>query len=215
MAIFTVNKNEPANKHKVVDDASLAALMMLTELERFNKYNSDKLPKIRIGTGIHFGQVVAGLIGSPQKRSYTFMGDVVNTASRIEGLSKTLGANILITKEVYSNFSNDNGFLLRPVGKYQPKGKESPLIVADLMGIDDNSIEAAAIKEEINEITEYLHLFYNSKFKKAGEGFIKLYKKYQNTPRAKGYLFLFNKSKLFLKEPPNNTWKGEIKLFSK
>src|SRR5439155_1311245 len=81
-------------------DAIVAALAMRDELERFNRRLADGLPPMSIGIGLHAGEVVAGLIGSPQKREYTVIGDVVNTASRLEGMTKQLGASILVTSAV-------------------------------------------------------------------------------------------------------------------
>ena len=215
MAIFSVQDDSPEMIRQAVEDASVAALMMLTELDRINRKLSGKVSGLRIGTGLHYGQVVAGLIGSPQKRSYTFMGDVVNTASRIEGMAKQLGANILVTDEVYSNYSADNKFLLIPLGKYQPKGKDSPLLVSELVGIDDNSVDAKIVKKEIDEVNECLKLFYARDFKKAKDGFLRLYNEHRKTQRAKGYKFLYEKAKNFVAEPPDENWTGEIRLFSK
>jgi adenylate cyclase len=56
---------------------------------------------VRIGVGINAGDAVIGNVGSPRMMEYTAIGDVVNTASRIEGKTKEVGADILIGQPVF------------------------------------------------------------------------------------------------------------------
>lgn len=85
-------------------DASAAlrcARAMLREIDRWNaKRMSRGAAPIRVGIGIHYGSVVAGNIGDERRLEYTVIGDVVNVASRLERLTRAVGAPLLVSEEL-------------------------------------------------------------------------------------------------------------------
>ena len=120
--------------------AVLAALEMRERLAVFNtdRQNSGKEP-VRIGMGIHIGSVLVGNIGSPRQMEYTVIGDAVNVASRIEGLTRKFDTDLLISGELHDRVSHLVN--ARNLGPTEVKGKSEPVIVFDIKGL----------KEEVDE----------------------------------------------------------------
>lgn len=142
MALYGV-ETAPA---KAARDAVRSALLMQAELERLNRH-AGKLGALQMGVGIHFGPSVLGLIGSAQHRSYTALGDTVNFASRLEGMTKQLGATVLVSGAVVRHL-REGEFVLRELGSYAPKGAAVPIECFDVMGeARDASIEGALLEE--------------------------------------------------------------------
>ena len=80
------------------DDAFATARSMLEELAAFNAGRQARgLPTIAIGIGLHYGPAVVGYIGSQERNEYSAIGDTVNAASRIEGLTKDAGFPVLLS----------------------------------------------------------------------------------------------------------------------
>jgi len=88
----------PLEAHDAAQHAVAAAREMLDANERVNKATSWPL---RIGIGIHVGEVVAGNIGSPRRKEYTVIGDTVNFAARLEALNKEFHSQFLISDAVH------------------------------------------------------------------------------------------------------------------
>lgn len=87
----------PFETRDAAAQAVAAAREMVASMQDVNAASSWPL---RIGIGIHLGEVVAGSIGSPRRKEYTVIGDTVNFASRLEALNKEFGSQLLISTEV-------------------------------------------------------------------------------------------------------------------
>jgi adenylate cyclase len=120
--------NDPAR-------AVRAALGMRTRLAVLNtRLQTQGVPPLQIGIGIHTGEVVAGLIGPDMRVEYGAVGDPVNVASRIEGLTKDLHATILISRETATRLGP--GFLLGQTAVLPIKGKDRPVEVLEVIDYD-------------------------------------------------------------------------------
>ena len=98
MAVYGVPYNLENNEEMAVR----SAVKMRELVETYNEGRRKKnLNDIKIGIGIHSGEVIAGNIGSDRRMEYTVVGSTVNIASRIEALNKTFKTDILITEQVY------------------------------------------------------------------------------------------------------------------
>jgi len=108
--------------------AVAAAREMLAANDRVN--NATSWP-LRIGIGIHLGEVVAGNIGSPRRKEYTVIGDTVNFASRLESLNKDFNSQLLISTAVCEALG-EAGRDAKSLGQVAIKGYDQPMAVWQL-----------------------------------------------------------------------------------
>jgi adenylate cyclase len=108
-------------------DGVQCALDMMAVLDELNaEFEAERLPTLVIGIGINFGVVTVGNIGSTERHNFSTIGDPVNVAARLEGLTKELGRKILVTDAVVSRIGE--GFNFDPLGSHAVKG-HSPVSV--------------------------------------------------------------------------------------
>lgn len=116
------------------DGVLRAAISMQQALIGFNTQQAQHgMPMIEIGIGIHQGEVVMGTVGFTSRIESTVIGDAVNLASRLEGLTKLYGCKILLTDTVVAGLIDPQAFSLRLVdAAVKVKGKETTIAIYEL-----------------------------------------------------------------------------------
>lgn len=104
MAIWGIGSENPENDAELAIKACLAMRSRLAELNKRRVERGDK--EIKIGMGLNSGEAVAGNIGSPSRMEYTVIGDAVNTASRVESLTKEYETDLLVSETTVKLVSN-------------------------------------------------------------------------------------------------------------
>ncbi len=137
----------PARNAKHAQDAVRAALEMQAELDALHtRWSSDAaLRELRMGIGINTGEVFVGLVGSAQRVNYTVIGDAVNTASRIQDLTKEFGVPILISESTFRAL--DNQFDAEFVGTRTVKGKTVPVNLYHVRGTQTRAAQTESHAE--------------------------------------------------------------------
>src|SRR5207237_6875040 len=128
MAIFGA-LGDPTN------GAAAAARAALAIRDRVGRLNEERAargdPVVRFGVGMHTGDVVLGSVGLPERSDYTAIGDTVNTASRMETITKEYKVDAVLSGATAGHL-RDDGVALRSLGEAQVRGKSNAVEVFTL-----------------------------------------------------------------------------------
>jgi len=187
------------------EQACAAALGIARAVHRFN----DLLENFKLPTriAVHAGEIFFGNIGAEGHYTYGVMGDTVNTASRMDGLNKYLGTEILVSDEVIRDVK---GFLTREAGTFLFKGKSQRIRVHELLSRAD---EAAEMQRNACTIfAEGLSAFRCHSWPQAKEKFEQSADLLHGDRLSGFYLDLFERYK---NHPPREPWEGVVELEEK
>ncbi|MBR3550022.1 MAG: guanylate cyclase [Treponema sp.] len=157
------------------------------------------------GIGIHYGDVIVGSIGSKDKTDYSVIGDNVNLASRLEGLTKTYGAHILVSQSVFEN-AGENEFAFRHIDDVRVKGKKNAV---PIYAVDKNESEFPL--EYKDAYSKGMDLYKKGIWNLARDYFLKALSAVEGDKAAS---LLLSRCEEFIKNPPEN-WDGAIAFNTK
>jgi adenylate cyclase len=190
---------------KIACSSSLEMVEKLNELK--NKWKSEGIPAFDIGIGLNSGNAIVGNMGSSTRFDYTAMGDNVNLASRMEGLNKLYGTNIIITEKTLKFVKDD--FEIRKLDAVKVKGKKKPVLIYELVSgkdkLDKKQVDFIKIYEE------GLELYFNRKWNPA----IKKFKEALKLRNDKASKEFINRCENFIKNPPPKDWDGVWEMKTK
>jgi adenylate cyclase len=185
--------------------ACLAALDIEKSVEKFNQAIAPYSLPTRIG--LHAGEFTIGTVGAVDHYEYRPAGDVVNTASRVEGFNKSLGTTIAVTDTVIHELE---GFLTKDLGQFRLKGKANALGIHELVNrleeSDEDQRQASAI------FSQAMGAFRAQSWNEAREMFAQCASLLTEDGPSE---FFINLCDQYLEHPLQETWDGVVTLEKK
>jgi len=204
MAFWGAPVADPQHARKAV----LAALGMQREARALNeKFRARGWPTFKIGIGVNSGVMRVGDMGSRIRRAYTVMGDAVNLGSRLEGITKEYGADIIVgegTKRLLS------GIVLREIDRVRVKGKDEPVTIYEPLGLESelDSLQ----RNEIDSWNRALGFYRAQNWDRAEQELLRLRTAGGNTEL---YDVFLERIAVFRDEGPGPAWDGVYTFESK
>lgn len=191
---------DDGDEKKFASSALAAAQDMIKELERLNAgWKTRGLTEFGIGVGLHLGEVLAGEIGSQQRTEFGVIGDAVNLASRLEGMTKAFSCQWMGSGQFMSAAGGQD--TLRRIARVRVKGREEPV---DLWTATPSETARTAYAAA-------LALFEKGDFKASLDALEAYLAEY---PADKIASHLHHYAELYREDPPEN-WEGVIRFTEK
>ncbi|MEM7027015.1 MAG: adenylate/guanylate cyclase domain-containing protein [Pseudomonadota bacterium] len=186
------------------EHAKCAVETAMAMLERLNAIRSDFVergwPDLHIGVGINSGNMSVGNMGSEFRMSYTVMGDAVNLGSRLEGLTKNYGVEVIVSEGTVNAVPE---YIYRELDYVRVKGKEKPIAIFEPV-----ALKTEISKQELDEVqvmSEALKAYRQQQWLQAEQTFKRLQTEYSN---KKLYAIYLDRISTFIQETPGSGWDG-------
>lgn len=181
--------------------AILAGLEMQKVLEELQPHFKERgWPPIHIGVGLNTGRVSVGNMGSEVRVAYTVMGDAVNLASRLEGITKEYGAGIVVGENTRMAAPE---FVYRELDWVRVKGKEKPVAIFEPLGLVGQVEET--VLEEVKLFQQVLRAYRKQDWEQAE---LQLFDLQKMSPEAKLYQVYAERIFHFKNNSPSSDWDG-------
>lgn len=200
----------PNEKHALLGCRTMLQMQKkLIDLRK--KWSKQGLPEIKMRIGLNCGEVALGNFGSHKVFDYTVMGDEVNVASRLEGVNKNYGTNMLISQNVYEKVKNE--MVTRNLDIIRVKGKHQPVRAYEL--IAEKGEKHGLFVQDLSIIPLYeqaLEQYFSRNWKEA----ISLLEQILNkTDQDKPSQILIERCRVFMNNSPAEDWDGVYVMTSK
>ena len=194
-----------ANFPSEAEHALQAAVDMQKTLRIYNEQRKLKNRRpIKVGMGLHTGSLIMGIIGDEMRSEPATVSSTVNTASRMESLTKLYGANILISEHSKRKIPDSANFNLRYLGKVQLKGKKELISIYECF--DGDSPSLITFKNEmIPQFNRGLDYFFSKDFERAALVFQKIF---DMEPADLVNRFFYERSLKYAKSGVAESWNG-------
>lgn len=202
MAIFA---NHP-------EDALLAAIEMQRAIRQFNRrrIQNGELP-IHAGIGMHTGSLIMGITGDEHRLDAATISDTVNTAARIESLTKYYKSPLLLSEATFKKIADPSKFVFRRLGKVLLKGKNNILSVVECMNGMEEDL-AALRKKNMGDFDMAMELYQQGHFEHSIQLFSKVVASDETDQTVNVF---FEKAKKYLVEGPPKNWDGAEEMIYK
>ncbi len=148
MAFWGAPNDMPNHAQVAIDQA----LGMLVELKKLND-TDPRFKTFDIGIGIATGEVIVGNFGGARRFDYSVIGDTVNLASRLEGLTRKFGTHLLVSRDTMQSAA-DASYIKREIGQVRVKGKQDAVAVVEVVaqandGVDPHFYDRFALLKQL------------------------------------------------------------------
>lgn len=185
--------------------SSLEMMDKLRELQK--KWKKEGIPSFDIGIGLNSGDAIVGNMGSYSRFDYTAMGDNVNLASRLEGLNKIYGTNIIISENTYKIVKDK--FESRKLDVVKVKGKKKPILIFELLSHKDKTSKKQ--QDFIKLYEAGLEFYFKKKWKESIKSFQASIKLIDDNA---SHVFI-KRCQEFLNNTPPKDWDGVWEMQTK